>query len=87
MNKERQVLLSARMRNLERKFSKLIQHPEFTDEALEIKKEIDIIKKELNSWITHLFFCDEDRSKINPSVEVAENVKTWDVKLNFLNVD
>ena len=49
MDKERKVLLSARLRNLERKFSKMIPHAELADEALEIKKEIDSIKKELDS--------------------------------------
>ena len=48
-DRERKVYLEAKLRNLKRKFSKLIQHSDLVTEALEIKKEIDSIENELNS--------------------------------------
>jgi hypothetical protein len=47
--KERKVYLKAKLNNLKRKYAKLIQHSDLLQEALEIKKEIDSIEKELNS--------------------------------------
>ena len=49
MNKrEERVLKQTRLSNLERKFSKIIQHPDLTEYAIELKCEIDSLKKELN---------------------------------------
>lgn len=48
--KERKVLLEVKLRNLKRKYSKLVQHSSLVQEALEIKKEID----EIESQITEL---------------------------------
>lgn len=48
-DRERKVYLEAKLRNLKRKFSKLIQHSDLLQETLEIKKEIDKIENELNS--------------------------------------
>ena len=49
-NKERKVLLEARLRNLKRKYAKIIQHSSLVQEALELKKEID----EIDTQITKL---------------------------------
>ena len=47
--RERKVYLGAKLRNLKRKYAKLIQHSDLVEEALEIKREIDTIDHELNS--------------------------------------
>ena len=44
---EKKVFLTVRLRNLKRKNAKLAYHPEFTDEYLEIDKEIKSIEAEL----------------------------------------
>ena len=49
MDAERKVFLETRLRNIKRKHAKLIQHAELTDDALELKKEIDNIENQLNS--------------------------------------
>lgn len=46
---ERKACLSARLRNLKRKNAKLRYHPEFTDEYLEIDKEIKSIEQQLSA--------------------------------------
>lgn len=48
-DKERQVFLKAKLRNLKRKYSKVIQHSDLTEQAIELKAEIDGIERELNS--------------------------------------
>ena len=47
--RERKTYLRAKLNNLKRKYSKLIQHSDLLQEALEIKAEIDAIETELNS--------------------------------------
>jgi hypothetical protein len=49
MNKERKTLLETRLRNLKRKYAKIIQHSDLKEDAIELKCEIDSIKRELNS--------------------------------------
>ena len=50
MNKrERQTYLQAKLRNLKRKYAKMIQHSDLLQEVQEIKAEIDSIENELNS--------------------------------------
>lgn len=49
MNKERKALLNARLRNIKRKYARIIQHAELGEEAIELKAEIDGIERELNS--------------------------------------
>ena len=49
MNKERKTLLETRLRNLKRKYAKVIQHSDLKEDAIELKCEIDSIKRELNS--------------------------------------
>lgn len=49
-DKEYKVYLETKLRNLKRKYAKLIQHSSLVQEALEIKKEID----EIDAQITKL---------------------------------
>lgn len=46
-DKERKVLLETRLRNIKRKFAKLSQHADLTDECLSLKSEIDSIEHEI----------------------------------------
>jgi hypothetical protein len=46
-NIETKIFLETKLRNLKRKNAKLRYHPEFTDEYLEIDKEIKSIEAEL----------------------------------------
>ena len=46
---ETKVYKKTKLRNLKRRYSKLIHHPEFTEECIELKAEIDYLKRELNS--------------------------------------
>ena len=46
--KEQRVLKETRLRNLKRKYSKLIQHADLTPEAEKIQHEIQTIENELN---------------------------------------
>ena len=45
--RETRVFKETKLRNLERKFSKLIAHPEFIEECIDLKCEIDSLKREL----------------------------------------
>ena len=47
--RERKTYLNAKLRNLKRKYAKLVAHSDLLEEALEIKHEIDKIDHELNS--------------------------------------
>ena len=49
MDKERKCLLQTKLRNLKRKYAKLMQHSDLGEEAIDIKCEIDSIERELNS--------------------------------------
>lgn len=46
---ERKVYLRTKLRNLKRKYAKVIQHADLGEEAIELKAEIDSIERELNS--------------------------------------
>ena len=46
--KELKVYKETRLRNLERKYSKLKEHPEFAEECIDLKCEIDSLKKQLS---------------------------------------
>ena len=46
--KERKVLLQTRLRNLKRRYSKVIQHADLGEEAIELKSKIDGLKRELD---------------------------------------
>ena len=43
------VYLQTRLRNLERKYAKVVQHADLLEYSLEIETEINDIKKELQS--------------------------------------
>ena len=51
-DKENKVLNETRQRNtlkyLKRKYSKLKEHPEFSDECISLKSEINCLEKELS---------------------------------------
>lgn len=48
MNKrEERVLKQTRLRNLKRKYAKMIQIPSLVEECIELKCEIDSLKREL----------------------------------------
>ena len=47
--RERKAFLKAKLRNLKRKYSKVIQHSDLAEEAIELKADIDTIERELNS--------------------------------------
>ena len=49
MNNERKVYLETKLRNLKRKYTKILQHADLGEEAIELKAEIDGIERELNS--------------------------------------
>ena len=45
--KEERVLKETRLRNLKRRFAKVTQHPDLTEEAIELKADIDHLEKEI----------------------------------------
>ena len=47
--KEKKVLNETKLRNLKRKYAKMIQHADLLDECAELKSEINRLEKELNS--------------------------------------
>lgn len=47
MNDERKILLETRLRNLKRRYVRLLQHADLVEETREIKGEISEIEKEL----------------------------------------
>lgn len=47
-DKEKRVLEETRLRNLKRRYAKLVQHADLADEAFEVKKEIDFLEEKLN---------------------------------------
>lgn len=46
-DKEQRVLNKTRLRNLKRKYAKLIQHPDMMEECIELKADIDALEKQL----------------------------------------
>lgn len=46
-DKERKVYYETRLRNLKRKYAKIIQHADLGEEAIELKADIDTLEKEL----------------------------------------
>lgn len=44
---ERKVCLETRLRNLKRRYAKMIQHPDLVEECIELKADIDHITREL----------------------------------------
>jgi len=47
-DKEQIVLKKTRLRNLKRKYSKLQNHADLGEEAIELKSDIDALERELN---------------------------------------
>jgi hypothetical protein len=47
MKPEQKVYMETRLRNLKRKYSKLIQNADLAEEAIELKADIDQIEREL----------------------------------------
>lgn len=48
-DKEQIFLKKTKLRNLKRKYAKIIQHADLNEEAIELKAEIDGVERELNS--------------------------------------
>ena len=46
---QKRVYLETRLRNLKRKYSRISQHADLGEQAIELKAEIDGIERELNS--------------------------------------
>ena len=44
---ERKTLLNARLRNLKRKYARMKEHAELTEQAIELKADIDAVEREL----------------------------------------
>ena len=49
MKPEEKVYLQTRLRNLKRKYSRVIQHSDLIEEAIDLKADIDNIQRKLNS--------------------------------------
>lgn len=47
---QKKVYLQTKLRNLKRKYAKMVQHADLNEEAIELKAEIDGIERELNSY-------------------------------------
>lgn len=47
-DRERKTLLEARLRNLKRKYARLVEHADLGETAIELKAEIDSLEKELS---------------------------------------
>ena len=47
--KETKVFKETKLRNLKRKYAKMVQHADLNEEAIELKCEIDGIERDLNS--------------------------------------
>ena len=45
--KERRVLKQTRLRNLKRRYAKMKEHSDLTEETIEIKADIDALEREL----------------------------------------
>ena len=45
--RERKVFLETKLRNLKRKYAKVVQHSDLTEEVTDLKAEIDSIEKEI----------------------------------------
>ena len=66
-DKEREVFLKTKLRNLKREYAKVIQHPDLTEHAIDLKAEIDGIERELNSqWTYPHFFTMTKKTYIGP---------------------
>ena len=48
-DKERKVLKKTRLKNLKRKYTKMIQHPDLAEECIELKCDIDSLEREIQA--------------------------------------
>ena len=46
--REEKVLKETKLRNLKRRYAKMIQHPDLLEECIELKADIDGLERELN---------------------------------------
>lgn len=49
-NNQKKIFLQTKLRNLKRKYSKMVQYADLNEEAIELKAEIDGIERDLNSY-------------------------------------
>ena len=47
--KERKTLLRTRLRNMKRKYAKMIKHSDLVEECIELKCEIDSLERDLKA--------------------------------------
>ena len=45
--REQRTLKKTRLRNLKRKYAKMVQHPDLIEECIELKADIDSLQREL----------------------------------------
>lgn len=57
MDKEQRVFLETRLRNLKRKYSRVIQHADQTETAIGLKADIDHIERQLK--LNEFPICDD----------------------------
>ena len=48
-HKERKTLKKTRLRNLKRKYAKMIQHSDLEEECIELKCDIDSLEREIKA--------------------------------------
>ena len=48
-NKEKKAMLKARLRNMKRKYAKMIQDPSLIEECIELKCDIDSLEREIQA--------------------------------------
>ena len=48
-NKERKTLKKTRLRNLKRKYAKMMQHSDLAEECIELKCDIDSLEREIQA--------------------------------------
>lgn len=56
------------LRNLKRKYSKIIQHADLTDEAIKIKKEIDLLESQWKYYIFNDIEPIKPKKKNHPGI-------------------
>ena len=48
-NKEKKAMLKARLRNMKRRYAKMIQHPDLAEECIELKCDVDSLEREIQA--------------------------------------
>lgn len=49
-NNQKKIFLQTKLRNLKRKYAKMIQHPDLNEECIDLKCEIDALERELRAY-------------------------------------